>query len=175
MDVRINKKLPEHRRRMRDRSLNKISRYKYWGMLAAVVAGALYGCAENRHAVIAVTGTNIGVEISENPVNQVPQAKLGYQRGEIAIVPTNRSGSKDPVKPNTMLTDNTGAKGVANVLMELKHSNIFSFGKGGIYQRLAVGKTAVSQPGAAFMFARNQEGKIGTETAKMIPKAFLGQ
>ena len=60
--------------------------------------------------------------------------------------------------------------------MELRFSNIFSgiFNPdyGGIYERLAVGETAVEQPGAAFMFARDQKGGIGSSTASEIAKSF---
>lgn len=124
------------------------------------------GCGNNRHAVIAVTGTNIGVEISQNPANQTPQAKLGYQRSEIAIVPSNRSGDVEPGSAKG------GAADVADVLMELNYRNIFSFTNAGIYQRLAVGKTAVSQPGAALMFAKNERGEIKPEVAEAIKKAL---
>ena len=57
---------------------------------------------------------------------------------------------------------------MADVLMELKFSNIFSINTSGIYQRLAIGKTAVSQQGAAYMFARDQKGNLDPETAKAI-------
>ena len=147
------------------------------GILIACVSILVYGCGNNRHAVIAVTGTNIGLDISQNPANQTPQAKLGYQRSEVAIVPSNRSGGVDPAGTNTYGTGTVGgASDVADVVMELKFSNIFSGifnpGSGGIYQRLAVGETAVEQPGAAFMFARDQKGGIGSSTASEIAKSF---
>lgn len=139
---------------------------KCLSVLIPVVLSIMCGCAKNRQAVIAVTGTNIGVEIAQNPANQIPQAKLGYQRTEIAIVPTNRSGD---VKPDVT---GGGASDVADVLMELKYSNIFSFSGAGIYQRLAVGETAVKQPGAAFMFARDKHGELKPEAADAISKAL---
>lgn len=120
----------------------------------------IYGCANSRHAVIAVTGTNIGLEISQNPANQMPQGKLGYQRSEVAIVPSNRSGKAEPGDKAG------GASDVANVLMELRFTNIFSFNRSGIYQRLAVGETAVQQ--SVFMFARDERGEISPEAIKAI-------
>jgi hypothetical protein len=92
------------------------------------------------------------------------QAKLGYNRGEVAIVPTNRSANEEPG------SQGGGAKDSTDVLMELKYNGIFSQ-NGGIYQRLAVGKTAVKQPGAAFMFAKNNAGEIEPETAAAISTA----
>ena len=77
---------------MRKNNLRKLFVYGCFGGIIIGMLGSMYGCTNNRHAVIAVTGTNIGVEISQNPANQSPQAKLGYQRSEVAIVPSNRSG-----------------------------------------------------------------------------------
>jgi hypothetical protein len=106
------------------------------------------------------------VEISQNPATQTPQAKLGYQRTEIALVPTNRP-TEDPTDKKVK-----GAEETAEVLMELKYAGIFSWGaSGGIYQRLAVGKTAVSQPGAALMFTRNVAGDVGNDAAKAAADA----
>lgn len=150
---------------MRKNNLRKLFVYGCFGGIIIGMLGSMYGCTNNRHAVIAVTGTNIGVEISQNPANQSPQAKLGYQRSEVAIVPSNRSGGVEPAGTGTV---GHGASDVADVLMELKFSNIFSINTSGIYQRLAVGKTAVSQQGAAYMFARDQKGNLDPETAKAI-------
>jgi hypothetical protein len=140
--------------------------HKYFSALLFIVL-ALPSCASQTR-VIAVTGTNIGVEISQNPANQTPQAKLGYQRSEIALVPTNRP-IEDPSDKKTK-----GAEDTAEVLMELKYAGIFSWGaSGGIYQRLAVGKIAVTQPGAALMFSRNVTGDVGDDTAKAATDAAV--
>jgi len=153
---------------MQRNNVRDISKHKCFGILCIliiVVASIICGCA-NRHAVVAVTGTNIGLEISQNPANQTPQAKLGYNRGEVAIVPSNRAANEEPG------SQGGGAADVADVIMELKFSNIFSFNTSGIYQRLAVGSTAVRQPGAAFMFAKDQKGNIDSSTAEAINKAL---
>lgn len=141
----------------------------YASPIIIALTGLVCSCA-SRHAVIAVTGTNIGVEISQNPANQSPQAKLGYQRGEVAIVPSNRSGNVEPTSGTS--TIGGGASDVADVLMELRYANIFSFNNAGIYQRLAVGKNAVKQPGAALMFAKDQKGEIDPQTAEAINNAL---
>jgi hypothetical protein len=122
----------------------------------------MYGCA-GRQSVVAVSGTVIGVEISQNPANQSPQAKLGYNRGEIAIVPTNRSANEEAG------TSLGGAKDVGDVIMEIRYGGIFDTGpSSGIYQRLAVGPTAVSQPGASVMFARDANGDISPQAAAVL-------
>ena len=123
-------------------------------ILVGLVLAGITGCETTRYRVIASTGTNIGVEISQNPATQVPQAKLGYQRAELALV-------------GDVAGESGGTNEVADVLMEMRYRGIFSWGENsGIYQRLAVGKTAVSQPGAALMFARADDGSLDSNTAK---------
>jgi hypothetical protein len=132
-------------------------------LIAAALAPAGGGCAA-RHMIVAATGTNIGVEVSQNPANQSPQAKLGYQRTEFAIVPTNRSAKEE--------TDG-GAQEHGDVIMELRYGGIFDTGKSsGIYQRLAVGRNGVAQPGAALMFARDADGAVSDNTAKAALEAL---
>jgi hypothetical protein len=131
----------------------------------ALVIGAvlsLASCTSTRHAIVAATGTNIGVDVSQNPATNSPQAKLGYQRVELAIVPTNRSAGEEPGDKGG------GASEYGDVLMELRYGGIFDTGpSSGIYQRLAVGSEAVRQPGASLMFARDADGNVseGAEAA----------
>jgi hypothetical protein len=137
------------------------------GLVNAVISGRLAtgllitfaaGCS-GAHYVVAATGTVIGVEVSENPQTQLPHAKLGYNRAELALVPTDRTGDDDLHYP-------TGSRNTANVLMELRYGGIFDIGKSSaIYQRLAVGDIAVAQPGASLMFVRNGEGDIDKDSA----------
>jgi hypothetical protein len=149
------------------------------GTVTAVALIFVSGCSTNQeYYVIAATGTVIGVEVSQNPATQTPQAKLGYNRGELAIVPSNRppclvDGSKTP--PVQCGALHQGAKDVPDVLMELRYGGIFDTGpSSGIYQRLAVGEVAVAQPGAALMFARNAEGQIEPGAAAALREAQAG-
>jgi hypothetical protein len=117
----------------------------------AIILGLLLtGCATNNKVLVA-TGTVIGVEIAENPATGLYQAKLGYNRGEIAIVPTTNGYTPD-------------------VLVELQYAGLFSR-NGGIYQRLAVGPTAVAQPGAMAMFLKDSKGSINSNTVEVL-KSF---
>ena len=127
------------------------------------------------HYLIASTGTVIGVELSQDPVNQSPKAKLGYNRAELAIIPTNRApcvltGSENEKKFDCGSVQGTrGAADTANVLMELRYNGIFSSGAdSGIYQRLAVGDLAVTQTGAAVMFAKNTAGEVDQNTVDAL-------
>ena len=106
----------------------------------------LCGCGAIRNGyVVSGTGTILGVQIAENPATQLYEAKFGYARAEVALVPTNGPA----------------------VIMELRYSGIFSR-SGGIYQRLAVGNAAVSQPGAALMFAKDADGNISSNAIQAI-------
>jgi hypothetical protein len=125
------------------------------------------GCTTGKHYVIAATGTVIGLEVAQNPSSQMYQAKLGYNRGELALVPSNRaSGSKGDAGSGG------GASDTTDVMMELHYGSIFSLQQSSIYQRLAVGKTAVSQPGAALMFAKGKDGQLDPQVAASVSKAI---
>lgn len=128
-----------------------------------IAALLLTGCT-TRHAVFVTTGSVLGLDISENPSTSLYHVKFGYVRSEFAYIPSNRSSStNDP-------TTGQGAKDVASVLMELKMQNIFQ--GGGIYQRLAIGEAAVSQPGAAFMFAKDSTGNFAPGTAEAVAQSL---
>ncbi len=136
----------------------------------------LIGCSNTQHMVLAATGTVIGIDISQDPATQTPHAKIGYNRGELAVVPTNRIQCGKKQSSNELEcapAQGRGAKDSADVLMELRFKSPFSFqGNAGIYQRLAVGENAVTQPGAAFMFAKDDSGELEPDTAKSVSNAI---
>ena len=111
----------------------------------AIVLGMLLltGCATHNKVLVA-TGTIFGLEVAQNPATGMYQAKVGYNRAEIALVPTNPTNGYTP-----------------DVLTELRMSGILSFDMG-IYQRLAVGPNAVSQLGAAALFSKDSKGVISS-------------
>ena len=142
------------------------------------------GCTAAGGSVIAATGTTIGVELSQSQTSQAPMGVLGYKRAELAYVPTNRGtagkttttqdsgGNPIVTHEGGLQSTASGAKDSANVLMELRYSGIFHWGSGsGIYQRLAVGDKAVSQPGASLMFTKDSTGKIEPEAARALSAA----
>ena len=156
-------------------------------MLTLIILIAIFilqGCTNTSNSVIASTGTTIGVELSQSEATQSPTAVLGYKRAELAYVPTNRAtiiedtasenstGKTVSVEKKGIPNVGNGAKDSANVLMELRYRGIFSMGEGsGIYQRLAVGDIAVKQPGAAFMFSKNDDGSLNRDVVKHIADA----
>jgi hypothetical protein len=179
------------------RSDNRLRRYDstYWLIGVIGLCLVVAGCSIDRHTVIAATGTNLGVELTADPSTQTPRMKVGYNRSELALVPSNRSAEKDvgsrigSARCNGCCGDGTvctspekcqaelgkihdgGAADTAEVLMEIRMSGgiLFSgISDGNLYQRLAVGKTAVQQPGAALMFAKNPKGEISTGAVTAI-------
>lgn len=131
---------------------------------ALAIAGILGGCTtDNRHLILASTGTSIGVDIGQNPASQFPQASLGYRRVEIALVPTDRPATVDAGDKDHSSVNH------AEVLMELRYNNIFNQGSdSAIYQRLAVGKKAVSHPGAIALFIRDASGAVDQDSVQAI-------
>lgn len=144
-------------------------------LLAPCFTIVLIGCTNTQHQVLSSTGTVIGIDISQDPATQAPHAKIGYNRGEFAIVPTNRSQctkKKDSEEWECTPQQGAGAKDTTDVLMELRFKSNLTFqGDAGIYQRLAIGSTAVQQKGAAFMFSKDDKGTVQADVAKYISQA----
>lgn len=116
----------------------------------AVLALALAGCKTN--SVVTTTQTGLGISVSENPSTQLYEARLGYFRNEVAYVPGN---TNDPTS-------------IPDVLMEIRMENLFRGGL--VYQRLAVGKTAVTQPGASLMFAKDRDGQLNSNVVDAVTR-----
>lgn len=145
-----------------------MTRNAMYMIAAMVLAMVVTGCG-TQTCIIANTDTMIGLQATYQPEIQLPTGKLGYARHEIVIVPTNRVSDDNP---EGMQGD--GAKDSANVITEFNFSNFFSFWRtNGIYQRIAVGDIAVTQPGAAVMFAKDDVGQISEAAASAI-KALTG-
>jgi len=123
----------------------------------------LTGCSTQGYSVIATTATTIGVGLGQQPANGTLDATLGYKRAEFALVPTNRNAGENAGDFKE------GAADSAEVIMELRYSGIFDTSeKSGIYQRLAIGKEAVTSEGAAIMFAKAPDGTVSAEAAKAV-------
>lgn len=114
--------------------------------VALLAALALCGCAAFKDRVIVGTSTVLGFEVAQNPATEMYQARLGYGRLEMAVVPTNN----------------------VEVLTEMRFNNVF--GSGGVYQRMAVGSIAVRQ--SMFMFARDSSGALTPQAAEVITKSM---
>lgn len=134
-------------------------------MAAALAAATLAaGCAEQGYSVIATTATSVGLEISQAPTTRAPQFVLGYRRAEHAFVPTDRPSD---AKTAAGVEGVRGSERSADVLMELRYGGGYGDGvDSAIYQRLAVGRTAVSQPGAALLFLKGPDGTTSPEAVR---------
>jgi hypothetical protein len=112
----------------------------------------LVGCAALKDKTVVTTATVLGVSLAQNQGTGMYEAKLGYCRAEFVLTDTNN----------------------ADVLMEFKTSGLFSFSSnGGIYQRLAIGKTAVGANASTALFLKNRSGNFDTNavpTTMMLQK-----
>lgn len=109
-------------------------------LLAAVCL--LTGCAgiNNPNRIVIVSGTVLGIELGENPATQLYHARLGYVRSEVALVPSTNGLAPD-------------------VLLEANYGRLLTR-DASLRQRLAVGRNAVSQPGAFLLFATSRDGTV---------------
>ncbi|WP_309387284.1 hypothetical protein [Cerasicoccus frondis] len=155
-------------------------------ILAGFILTLFTGCSSKGHYVVAASNTLIGVKVAQNPGTQFPEGEVGYARQELALVPTDRMQPDNEPRSEvyaveyndkgkiTKETRTVNANGLGkiegsdkstDVLMELKATSLLSF-NASIYQRLAVGKNAVGQPGAALMFSRDESGNTNPEAVK---------
>jgi L-alanine-DL-glutamate epimerase-like enolase superfamily enzyme len=133
------------------------------------------GCTAVRDNVLATTVTVIGVQIHQKDQDKTPELKIGYARTEFAFVPTDHETARNSTDQGTKGSASGSARNSAEVLMEIHAEGNFGLGtayQGGVYQRLAVGQTAVQQPGAALMMAKNKDGTLDKNSADAVSKAL---
>lgn len=134
--------------------------------LCLVCVCLFYGCNSPQSCIILSNQTGFGIRASYNPQTQLPEGEIGYINSVFSIIPTNRAFNSDEVQIEKV---GGGAKDTANVLFETNFSNWFNFWSDqAIYQRVAVGETAVSQPGVFAIFAKDYDGKIDVELIKAL-------
>ncbi len=133
-------------------------------LAAAIITLATSGCHTGKHTVIAYTTTGLGLDVSQNPSSGLYHARFGYIRNEVALIPSNRSSE------NGESSTGKGAADTTDVVMEIRLDNILN--GGGVYQRIAVGSTAVSQPGAAMLFSKNSDGQVDPAAALAVASAY---
>lgn len=116
-------------------------------ILAVAVLG-LTGCA-SPNSVVTTAQSVLGISVSENPATQLYEARAGLVLSQIAFVPCNTNGGFVP-----------------DVIQEFRINNIFTGGL--VYQRLAVGKSAVEQPGASLMFSKDASGNVSANAVQQL-------
>jgi hypothetical protein len=117
-------------------------------LLAAALLG-LCGCAAP-NSVCTTAQSVLGLTVSENPATQLYEVRFGLVLSQIAFVPGN---TNDPAS-------------YPDVIQEFRINNIFTGGL--VYQRLAVGKNAVQQPGASVMFSKDSSGSLSPGTLQQL-------
>jgi hypothetical protein len=134
----------------------------------------LPGCAASKDNVLATTATVVGVQIHQKDTDKTPEVKIGYARTEFAFVPTDKESASARRKRGAGTPQTGSAANSSEVLMEINAQGNIALGaayQGGIYQRLAVGPTAVAQPGAAIMMAKDKNGNLDANAATAIKNA----
>lgn len=111
----------------------------------------LTGC-ESSKCVVTSAQSVLGIGVTENQATQLYEARAGIVVSQVAVVPCNTNNGFVP-----------------DVVQEFKVNNLFAGGL--VYQRLAVGSNAVSQPGAAMMFCKDGSGNVSTN----LVQAWVGQ
>ncbi|MEM0928073.1 MAG: hypothetical protein AAGI89_02165 [Pseudomonadota bacterium] len=134
-------------------------------------ATLLAGCETAEGYLLATSSTVIGVKLEQSPTTQTPVGEFGYVRSEVAFVPTDHGKCVRKDDNTWDCPPGASAKNAPNVLMELRYNGIFSFDSS-MYQRLAVGDIAVTQPGAAFMFAKGRGGQLEPQNATAVAEAL---
>jgi hypothetical protein len=131
--------------------------------LCLVLMIAMSGCWSGT-SIITHTGTVLGVELDYKAESSLPFGRVGYVRDELAIVPTNKTREGE----DGTATIGGGAKDCPNVLIEFSMANIFNiFTTHLIYQRIAIGDIAVTQPGAVAMLVKDADGNIDPEVLRI--------
>lgn len=117
--------------------------------ILVMAAALLAGCAAP-NSIVTTAQSVLGISVSENPATQLYEARAGIVLSQIAFVPVN-----------------TNAPGfVPSVIQEFRVNNLFAGGM--VYQRLAVGTDAVTQPGASLMFAKDASGNLSTNALQSV-------
>jgi hypothetical protein len=110
---------------------------------AAAILLMMAGCQSGTSIVVS-TATAVGIEATMVDQYQPPKVKLGYARGEVTIIPTNRdkSWAKDSF--------GAGAQDSADVIMTMDIANLFNFTDKLISQKLLIGRNAMDHVDAVF-------------------------
>jgi hypothetical protein len=115
-----------------------------------IVLGLLTLCGcKAPNSIVTTAQSVLGISVSENPATQLYEARAGIVVSQVAFVPCN-----------------TNSGYVPDVILEFRVNNLFTGGL--VYQRLAIGSSAVGQPGAALMFARDAKGVLNTNAVEGI-------
>lgn len=107
----------------------------------------LIGCAATKDRIVVGTSTVLGFEIAQNPGTGMYQARLGYGRAEIAVTPTNN----------------------VDVITEIRWNSLLQ--TGGLYQRMAIGKTACEN--SVYMFLKDRNGDVNPQALTAAHQLYM--
>lgn len=171
------------------RTFSRLHPARWWPVLLPLMGAA---CSDRllRESVLASTQSTIGLSLGQNPRTGLYEGTLGYARGELFIVPTGKrvvhasgeAGGQDPAAAAAMTSDR--ADTTPEVLGEIVADGALALDAGstggpgssrpvrvGVYQRLAVGRLAVTTPAAIALMARDArsaDGLLAQETDRSL-------
>jgi hypothetical protein len=142
-------------------------------LTTGILVIVLSACGNEVGGIVASTGTVIGIEGSQSPAADSPQATIGYKRAEYTFVPAKQIGEvteaetcgKNANGETVCIKNDYPIYATPNVLTEVYFDTILW---STLYQRMAVGETAVQQGGASIIFAKNSDGTLDTSAAAAI-------
>lgn len=118
----------------------------------AIIAALFMGGCTTQNYIVTSAQSVLGISVSENPATQLYEARAGVVVSQVAFAPCSTNGMGF----------------VPDVIQEFRVNNLFAGGL--VYQRLAIGSDAVSQPGASLMFARDANGTLSTNAWDAVKK-----
>jgi hypothetical protein len=166
-------------------------------LILAALLLPLASCSDRllRENVLASTQTVVGLQLAQNPQTQGYEARAGFARQELFIVPTSKRVAYDsrgevPPRVRTFAADGTpirdehAATGddpsrTPEVLGEIMVDGAVGLDPAGkplnvgVYQRLAVGPRAVASPAAERLLSRNIAGSVAPATLTDPARAEL--
>lgn len=170
-------------------------RFRTLGLVLLILP--LASCSDRllRENVLASTQTVVGLQLAQNPQTQGYEARAGFSRQELFIVPTSKrvaydSGGEVPPRARSFAADGTPIRDDAGVtsddpsrtpevLGEIMVDGAVGLDPAGkplsvgVYQRLAVGPRAVSSPAAERLLARGVGGSVAPATLNDPARAAL--
>lgn len=136
-----------------------------------MITAPLAGCSDTllRETVLANTETMVGVAVAQDSRTNMYQGRAGYFRHELFLVPTSK---RVAASGESGVAESNDPGSTPEVLGEIMADGAIASPVGGrdpvrvgVYQRLAVGKLAVTSGAAIALLARDAATAAGTQAS----------
>lgn len=147
------------------------------GVCGAAVLTSCGGCSDRllRENVLATTQSVVGVSVGQHPQTGLYEGTIGYARSELFLVPTSKRvvydelGNEIAVDELAEVSDPSGTPEVVGEIRVIGEGVGGVGGVGaGVYQRLAVGKIAVSSRAAAELMGARAAASMSDARARLL-------